>query len=381
MKPSGRSGWLAATLLTGLCAPAFLLGLGCKTSPPKTPAVAIKPETVPELVAYSPEDAAAFVGNDRCANCHLEQHRAHRRSRHALTLIEADPAETRARAAGAPTLRDKESKTSYRLVSSKQGVALEAAGPSGKSLGALQVLIGSGKRGASYLAIDEGRMVELRMSYFKGRKPHWNYTPGQEARSATNHPLGRKMVPEAAVGCFLCHSSAVVRGPDGNPDLKRSHMGVGCESCHGPGRAHAEAYEQGRKAAITNPAYSTAEAMSRLCNRCHRSEQELNAPELVTVGEIARSPAFALSLSACFQESKGKMTCLTCHDPHRDSEPANGSYYVKRCLGCHTAGQPEQKPCPVNPKSGCVPCHMPFETAKGTADYKFATHDIAVYGR
>ena len=40
--------------------------------------------------------------------------------------------------------------------------------------------------------------------------------------------------------------------------------------------------------------------------------------------------------SLCYTKS-GKMTCLTCHDPHR-KVPASGrmAHYKKACLGCHT---------------------------------------------
>ena len=36
------------------------------------------------------------------------------------------------------------------------------------------------------------------------------------------------------------------------------------------------------------------------------------------------------------------MNCLTCHDPHRDSELVPPAFYEKRCLACHS-GRPVEK--------------------------------------
>ena len=60
------------------------------------------------------------------------------------------------------------------------------------------------------------------------------------------------------------------------------------------------------------------------------------------------------------------MSCLTCHDPHREAEHA-ASFYEAKCLTCHSrqANAPvpssagSRTTCPVNPAKDCLGCHMP----------------------
>lgn len=369
--------WLGVTSLISLVVGAVCTGLGCDSRSAKAPDRQLAPG---ELVAVSPEQSREYAGDAACASCHPDEARAHRRSRHALTLKRAAPPETRSRAAGYRGTTDKETGTHYALVPTDSGVDLVANGPSGEEGLPLEWAIGSGRRGVSYLSrTAEGRYVVLRISYFASGGRRWGFTPGQEDRSAINHPLGRKMHPAAAAGCFLCHSSVVAAAKDGHPDLELTRPGVGCESCHGPGRKHAEGRSRGKPVAIHNPAHGSAEELSRLCGRCHRSEQENQAAQLVSAAEVPRSPAFALGLSRCFQESEGRLTCTTCHDPHGDARPAADSFYTRKCLSCHQPGQPNQTSCPVRPDRDCVSCHMPQEVAHGAAEHRFATHDIAIY--
>ena len=87
------------------------------------------------------------------------------------------------------------------------------------------------------------------------------------------------------------------------------------------------------------------------------------------------------------------MSCVTCHDPHRDADP-NPATYEARCLSCHGSGPPEppkanrhppiaageirRVPCPVNPTAGCVTCHMP--KVEGAAPHaSFTDHRIRIH--
>src|SRR5262249_32328267 len=89
-----------------------------------------------------------------------------------------------------------------------------------------------------------------------------------------------------------------------------------------------------------------------------------------------RSPAVTLTHSRCYTESSGGLSCLTCHSGHRDSERAE-AFYEFKCLECHSDSIPLAKgagaasdrsksaparagrACKVNPKQGCLDCHMP----------------------
>src|SRR2546428_8798582 len=46
---------------------------------------------------------------------------------------------------------------------------------------------------------------------------------------------------------------------------------------------------------------------------------------------------FSMVLSKCYRSSGGRLSCLTCHDPHiQPSKQEAPAYYRKKCLSCHT---------------------------------------------
>jgi hypothetical protein len=64
-----------------------------------------------------------------------------------------------------------------------------------------------------------------------------------------------------------------------------------------------------------------------------------------------------LAVSKCFQGSQ--MTCLTCHDPHKNEEGMLAAFSAK-CMNCHKNPQHKEK----YTTSNCIDCHMPEQTSK-----------------
>jgi formate-dependent nitrite reductase cytochrome c552 subunit len=102
-----------------------------------------------------------------------------------------------------------------------------------------------------------------------------------------------------------------------------------------------------------------------LCGECH------TAPATTTAKDsgFVRYQASGLVLSRCYTESGQGLSCTTCHDPHKDVE-TDAAYYESRCLKCHPATAPSadrttadpvvtRRSCRINPRSGCLDCHMP----------------------
>jgi hypothetical protein len=157
---------------------------------------------------------------------------------------------------------------------------------------------------------------------------------------------------------------------------KQLPEGIGCQRCHGPGAKHVETKTRD---SIINPVRLGTRLRNDICYECHMQ------PTVVIAGmrkfgrdvyafrpgqalddyahridideddmpraerfEINHHP-YRLEQSRCFTESEGRLSCLTCHDPHR--KVSDAAHYRKACMSCH------QTPHRVN--EDCTSCHMP----------------------
>ncbi len=78
----------------------------------------------------------------------------------------------------------------------------------------------------------------------------------------------------------------------------------------------------------------------------------------ITTGNptVVRYQPVGLVQSACFKGSGGALGCTVCHDPHARTS-ADRDAYEAACRSCHAGRRVPD--CPVEPRSGCVGCHMP----------------------
>jgi hypothetical protein len=71
----------------------------------------------------------------------------------------------------------------------------------------------------------------------------------------------------------------------------------------------------------------------------------------------------AMKISRCFRESRGKLSCLTCHDPHVQPTSTQAvSYFREKCFTCHTDEScrlPHKIRMEQKPADDCTRCHMP----------------------
>jgi tetratricopeptide (TPR) repeat protein len=91
------------------------------------------------------------------------------------------------------------------------------------------------------------------------------------------------------------------------------------------------------------------------------------------------SVAYRLRKSRCFLESKGALTCLSCHDPHRKlpaGEEAT-SYYSGQCRHCHEPGISTLVAQGKHPdEADCVSCHMPKRRTEDVVHALITDHFI-----
>jgi tetratricopeptide (TPR) repeat protein len=185
---------------------------------------------------------------------------------------------------------------------------------------------------------------------------------------------------EATTRCLECHNTWFEHVA-GTPNQYRRDsflLGVGCERCHGPAREHVAFHRAHPEAdsarAIVHPGHLTRERGLDVCAQCHSNAVKRRGPALsyrpgetletfftTTVSKYPENDHVAnqvkyLGQSKCFQKSD-TLTCVTCHNPHRPTDPA---VVQRACLKCHQpAACTERDWLPIAVRGNCVDCHMP----------------------
>ena len=336
-------------------------------------------------------DRSKYVGDAACLPCHQKQGLSYLHTAHHLTsqlankdtilgsfaegsniLMIVDPTHTTAE----PGLFFKmERKDGGYYETAETGFGTDLQSRTEK----IDLITGSGVRGATYLYWQGDRLFELPVSYWRDGQ-RWINSPGYEDGTAN---FSRPVNP----GCLECHASyikALSSDPLTNSyDRETLIAGIACETCHGPGADHIAQQKAGTAKAegqsILNPAKFSRDRQVDLCALCHNGiQREALTPAFSYVpgqplsdyfkpiaSEAAEHPDVhgnqvgLLERSRCFRSSQN-MTCSTCHDVHAPERAA--ASYSDRCLTCH-----KWQSCGVAKtmgekiKANCIDCHMPIE--------------------
>jgi hypothetical protein len=268
----------------------------------------------------------------------------------------------------------------------------------------MEVVIGSGVRGQSYLYWHGDQLYELPVSYWSDGS-RWINSPGYKDGTMN---FARAVTPR----CLECHATYIApRSPDpltNQYDPASLVTGISCERCHGPGASHISLHQAKVPAAgetILNPARFSRDRQVEICALCHNG---IRTDELVAAfsyvpgkpldnylrpneGEIAAHPDVhgnqvgLLEKSRCYLSSPS-MSCSTCHNIHQPERAA--AAYSDRCLSCH-----QVESCGLAKTMGhkiaenCIDCHMPVEPTNAIASEtagqvirpKMRNHWIKVY--
>lgn len=220
---------------------------------------------------------------------------------------------------------------------------------------------GAGEKAITYVSqVDEDWYIEHGLSYYPAKKA-MGLTPGHSNSEGRRYRTFEAVA--TALRCFRCHSTGVPSlGP--GQTIQPFELGVQCESCHGPGGAHVKS-----AGTIRNPGKLTAAQLNEYCGSCHRkADEEMNWSNS---WNVRHQPSY-LNQAACFRKSEGKLSCLTCHDPHAPLS-RTAADYDKRCSGCHRTVKHRR----ALAARSCVDCHMP-QVPTGS-DLHFTNHWIGVY--
>jgi len=316
-------------------------------------------------------EPSPYVGAARCAECHPEINRTHLRSRHSRTFHHG-PELLELPFPDHP-LADPDDPTVTHTFTRDQG-RIEVKTRAGDDIFNTVVEYAFGIRGRYITMIgrdDKRKYRALRLSsYETAAGTIWGRTAGD----VPNPDLGENIrgepiqVRDGLVRCLYCHVTQSREFRDPRPEAgvgpEAADSGIGCERCHGPGANHLAAIKaEFPETAIVNVGAESAATITAQCADCHivgPPSQIRRAPD---DPHFVRSPGITLTFSRCYSESNGGMSCLTCHDPHRD-DLGPAAFYEAKCLACHSRQEGQEariarKVCPVNPAKDCLDCHMP----------------------
>lgn len=241
----------------------------------------------------------------------------------------------------------------------------------------IDVVIGSGRRGQTYLYWKGDQLFQLPVSYWTDLST-WINSPGYRDGEAN---FDKRVIPDC-LGCHMAYAATVGSPVSSNQYKPESLLlGISCERCHGPGRQHVEAMAARKHGGfIINPAKLTRDRQIDLCAQCHGGlRTPLKDPFSYVAGEVLdkyfrpdnSGPApttdvhgnqvALLQLSRCYQFST-TMTCSTCHDVHQTQR--NPTLVSERCLTCHRAQAcGEFHRLKEKIVGDCVTCHMPVQAS------------------
>lgn len=178
-----------------------------------------------------------------------------------------------------------------------------------------------------------------------------------------------------AIKCMECHSTGTPLVSAFN-EITPAEAGVRCERCHGPGSLHIAAAARGDKsaarAAVSNPSRLSSKALNQFCGACHRAPEGSLEINWYKPWSVRYQPIY-LARSECFLRSQGKLSCLTCHNPHENAKN-DAPYYDARCVMCHDAAKH-----PAKENGTCIGCHMPRVNAQ--LHLNFTNHWIGIYDK
>ncbi len=307
-----------------------------------------------------------YLGAAACAACHAKESQAHAATRHARTFHHAEGLLNLPLPDHPLTDPDLPAVTHvFERDDGRIRVKTRNAGRVYETI--VAYAFGVPDRYVTMVGRDQDKTYRaLRLSSYTTKSGvAWGPTAGDVPENDAHESVrGQPMeLRDGVVRCLYCHvtQSRDFRDPppEPRPGPEAADKGIGCERCHGPGANHVAAVKRGfPDPAIVNTGNAPASAIVTQCADCHIvgvTGEILAAPENPL---YVRSPGVTLTVSRCYTESGDVMSCLTCHDPHRDDDQPV-SFYEAKCLGCHSAQSASQKHCRVNPTRDCLTCHMP----------------------
>jgi tetratricopeptide (TPR) repeat protein len=365
-----------------------------KASPTPTPksAPALPPLLEPEAQVF-----ARYAGSQSCRECHAAQFESWAKSNHGLAERNVDAAMDTAAFSPERTFHHGTQDSTATQIDGKPAVKTLGFGDKHAAYTVARVIGHDPLR--QYLVEGTGGRMQTLEVAFDPKRNEWFDVYGDEDRKPGEwgHWTGRGMNWNAM--CANCHNTRLRKNYDEAADTYRTtmaEMSVGCESCHGPMKAHVEWRKRypGSKDADPTVKKFTRDQVFDTCGFCHARRRELTGDfvpgdsfaqhfHLTTVDESdlyfpdgqIRDELYEYGSFHGSKMHTAGVRCADCHEPHTAKPRLAGNAL---CLRCHT-GAPGQIPdstviAPVidpvahsfhkadSAGAQCVNCHMPVTT-------------------
>ncbi len=394
----------ALSVLPALTLPAFVFLAACGDSPVDRHAAGVE---------FDDETGVTYIGSEQCGACHRAEYAQWRDSHHDLALQPANEATVLGDFADA-TFEFGGSRTAF---TQRDGEFFVTTGGVEEVPREYRVVhtLGIEPLQQYLLEFEAGRLQAFAIA--------WDSRPaaegGQRWFSLSDPASMQSEDPFHWTGIFQnwnsmcadCHSTAIQRRYDLATDsyaTARADEDVGCESCHGPGEAHAGNPVENalllasvRRSWVFQPGQSIASGIPDAggsdsadgesaeidrCANCHsRRAQLMDADPAASfldlyVPELLRSGLYhddgqildEVYVYGSFVQSRmfdAGVTCSDCHEPHSLALRAPGD---SLCAGCHASDVFESESHhrhaasgTVAVQPGCRDCHMRAETYMG----------------
>lgn len=342
-----------------------------------------------------------YVGSKVCGKCHVAIYKEYMRTDMARSMVLPSQCQELKKLSTPVTVFDKNLNRYFQVF--RRGTNFYqseyALASDGKKIfqqtEKIAYVMGADENGVGFVVQRGSYLFEAPLAFYAKTKS-WALSPGYES-----HDFG--FTRPITADCVSCHSGLPQpvfnrKGLFKKPPFRE--LGIGCEDCHGPGETHVVALLMGIPPTgkidptIVNPADLPAWRADNICMSCHEEgdarvlqpgkeygEFRPGNPLINTVaifsqplspGSENKLPLLGyyseLRLSQCFRGSHGRISCVTCHNPHQQlPKKAAMAYYRSRCLTCHTINSckvPLRVRLHESISDNCVECHMPKQAVQ-----------------
>lgn len=359
--------------------------------------------------------AAGYVADKTCSNCHLEIYQSYQHV--GMSKSFAVPSDNSLiENFDLPPYFHQSSQRYYQLLDGDDRLLFKRwqLDEKGERINEFErkvdFILGSGHKTRAYLYREPGgELFQLPVGWYSAEQ-QWGMSPGYD--NAQHQGVTRAVQRE----CLFCHNAypQVEANSDKHwqPHLFPAILpqGTGCQRCHGPGGEHVKTVLSGNADlktihnSIVNPAKLEVAERDSICFQCHMLPSvDLTGPRKfdkptysfrpgedinnymhhvdVVDSKVKREDrfeinhhAYRLRQSACFNQSEGALSCISCHNPHKKVTAAKqAEHYGKVCQSCHE--QQKHKPA-LTDNTDCISCHMPQRRTQDVVRVVMTDHKI-----